>query len=276
MQCAVVVAVRAADEDFDAAFQSSSIPWYDAQTKEIKSIKKPKQTASSVLDRNRIRPKKIKKKGQQITKPKAITPPVGGGTAPAGSTFGTIGTSVIYLAAGVLIALLIALLVYGFLKLESGGKDLPSEAAKKKRKMKDHIKHLPFELEEHEGDFETFAEKAFREGDYSKSVVYLFADLLVAMNEAGVVRLQRGKTNRQYLNDIWGYKEIRPYYRSVMTAFEDAFFGQHEISKERAAACFAERPAFDAAIEKIRQQKFAAAQNEPSLSRPAVRIEGVT
>ena len=273
--CVCVSRSAVADEDFDSAFQSSKIPWYDAQAEKMKSPKPPKQAASSVADRNRIPAKKVKKNGQQIikTKPAAAAP---GAPATGGSTFGTVGTTLIYIAAGFVIALLIGLLVYGFLKLESGGSDLPSEDAKKKRKMKDHIKHLPFELEEHEGDFETFAEKAFREGNYSKSVIYLFADLLVAMNEAGVVRLQRGKTNRQYLNEIWDYKDVRPYYRSVMTAFEDAFFGQHQISKERAAKCFADRPAFDAAVEKIRQRKFAADQREKSLASPTVGIEGVT
>ena len=168
---------------------------------------------------------------------------------------------------------LIALLIYGYLKLEDG-EGHSREESKRKRKIKDHIKHLPFELEEQDGDFETFADRSLREGNYSNAVIYLFADLLVAMNEAGVIRLQRGKTNRQYLNELWDHEDIRPYYRNVMTAFEDAFFGQHEISKSRAEECFAARPAFDAAIEKIRQEKFAAAANEPALTTSSIRIEG--
>lgn len=267
-------AATLAEEDFDAAFRSRAIPWFDAEASEIKTPTPPQQEQSAVGDRNRVPPKRRKKKGQAVIKPIPNTrAPVGGGTAGTGAA-GAFGTSVIYVAGAVLLVALIGLLLYGFLKLESDGGDLSRDDSKRKRKIKDHIKHLPFELDEQEGDFESFAERALRAGDYSKAVVYLFADLLVAMNDAGILRLQRGKTNRQYLNEIWDHEDIRPYYRNVMTAFEDAFFGQHEISESRAQECFAARPDFDVAIEKIRQQKFATAANEPALATSAIRIEG--
>ena len=130
---------------------------------------------------------------------------------------GTIGTSIIYVVGAILALILIGLLVYGFLKLEADDAGTEADSKKKKRKIRDHVKHLPFEIEEEDGDFESFADKAFREGDYSKAVIYLFADVLVAMSEAGLVRLQRGKTNRQYLNEVWDLSLIhiseptRPY-----------------------------------------------------------------
>lgn len=260
-----------ADEEFDAAFQSSGLPWYESGN--LKSVKIPVRPESSVADRNRIPPLQIKKKGQQIIQPNNTPAPA----AAAGSAAGTVGNSIIYIIGTIFAILLIGLLVYGFLKLESGDGEVDDDdAGKRKRKIKDHIKHLPFEIEEQEGDFESFAEKALRNGDYSKAVIYLFADLLVALSESGLVRLQRGKTNRQYLNEIWDHGEIRPYYRKVMTAFEDAFFGKHEIEQARAQECFAERPAFDAAIEKIRQAQFAASQNLPPTPPTGVRVEAAT
>ena len=267
----LVCAAANAQEDFDSAFESSALPWYDASSGELKQSDAPSRPGSVVSDRNRIPPFQSKKKGQPKPKPAAPAPAAttGAGTA------STVGTSLVWIAAIVFAALLIGLLIYGFLKLESGDGDADGEDAKKrKRKIRDHIKHLPFEIEEHDGDFETFAEKALRNGDYSNAVIYLFADLLVAMNESGVVRLQRGKTNRQYLNEIWDHGEIRPYYRKVMTAFEDAFFGKHVIEKSRAEECFSDRPAFDAAIEKIRQMKFAASQDSPVIA-PTVTMEGI-
>jgi len=261
-----------ADEDFDAAFGPSKLPWYNPEADKLITPKAPVCGTSGVSERNRIPLLQQKKKGQQIIKPApaAAAPAATGGNG----AFGTIGTGIIYTVAGLLAAVLFGLLIYGFLKLESDAGEGGAESERKKRRIKDHIKHLPFEIEEHEGDFESFAQKAYREGDYSKAVIYLFADLLVAMNDADVVRLQRGKTNRQYLNDIWDYGDIRPYYRKVMTGFEDAFFGKHEIEKSRAEEFFTERPAFDAAVEKIRQRKFAASQNDPTT--PGVRVEVIT
>ncbi|QEG21213.1 hypothetical protein MFFC18_10680 [Mariniblastus fucicola] len=259
------------DEDFEAAFKTSDLPWYDAGTEGLKSSTAPNRPGSIVSNRNRIPPLVEKKKGKQVSKP--LTPPVGtGGT---GTAAGTVGTSFVYVIGIVFAIVLVALLIYGFLKLESDDTGTESNA-KKRRQIRDHIKHLPFEIEEQDGDFETFAEKSFRDGDYSKAVIYLFADLLVAMSESGVVRLQRGKTNRQYLNEVWDHGEIRPYYRKVMTAFEDAFFGKHVIERRRAEVCFSERPAFNAALEKIKQQKFAAMQGASMLAQPKVGMEGTS
>lgn len=267
----LVCATANGQEDFDSAFESAELPWYDASSGGLKQSNAPNRPESVVADRNRIPPFQSTKKGQP--KPKQTTPPPA--AAAATGTASTVGTSLVWIAGTVMAVLIIALLVYGFLKLESddgaaGGED----SKKRKRRIRDHIKHLPFEIEEQDGDFETFAEKSFRNGDYSNAVIYLFADLLVAMSESGVVRLQRGKTNRQYLNEIWDHGEIRPYYRKIMTAFEDAFFGKHEIEKSRAEECFSERPAFDAALEKIRQMKFAASQDSPVLPSPTVGLEG--
>ena len=260
-----------AQEEFGSAFESSDLPWYDSSSGGLKRSNAPDRPDSVVSDRDRIPPFQTKKQGQPKPKPAAAAPaaPAAGGTA------STIGTTFVWIAGAIMAALLIGLLVYGFLKLESDDSASGDDANKRKRKIRDHIKHLPFEIEEQDGDFETFAEKSLRDGDYSKAVIYLFADILVAMSESGVVRLQRGKTNRQYLNEIWDHGEIRPYYRKVMTAFEDAFFGKHEIEKSRAEECFAQRPAFDLALEKIRQQNFAASQNNPVMPPPSVGMEGV-
>ena len=258
-----------AAQEFDTAFDSSGLPWYDSETKDLKSTNAPWRRESTVSDRNRIPPKVKKKKGQQVTKPQA--PPTATGT---GNTASAAGTSIIYIIGSIAALLLIAALIYGFLKLESNN-ETGEENEKRNRRIRDHIKHLPFELEEQDGDFETFAEKSLREGDYSNAVIYLFADLLVAMSESGVVRLQRGKTNRQYMNDIWDHQEIRPYFQKVMTAFEDAFFGKHEISQSRAEDCFGGRAAFDAGLEKIRKARYDA-QHSPALPPPTVSMEGVS
>lgn len=264
-------ASTSAQEAFDSAFESSGLPWYDESSGGLKQDDAPDRPNSAVSNRNRIPPFQTKKKGQQ--KPKATNAPAPAGPAAATSA-STIGTTLVYIAGAAVAILVIALLVYGFLKLESE-EGAAEDAGKRKRRIRDHIRHLPFEIEEQDGDFETFAEKSLRSGDYSKAIIYLFADLLVAMSEADAVRLQRGKTNRQYLDEIWDHAEVRPYYRKVMTAFEDAFFGKHEIEKSRAEECFSQRPEFDAALEKIKQSKFAASQTAAVIPTTSLSTESV-
>ena len=261
-----------ADEKFDSAFEASGLPWYDSKSKKLKSTKLPERGDSNVADRNRIPPIQQKLRGQQVTK--SQTAPA---TAAPNAWIGTVGTTIMYVAGVIAALLLIAALVYGFLKLESkSGAEGDEETQRRKRKIRDHIKHLPFDIQEQDGDFESFAEQSFRNGDYSNAVIYLFADLLVALSESGLVRLQRGKTNRQYLNEIWDHAEIRPYYQQVMTAFEDAFFGKHEIDRSRAEECFEGRAAFDAAVESIRKARFTAQEHAPVLPPPNVTVEGAS
>ena len=260
-----------ADEKFDSAFDASGLPWYDSETKKLKSTKAPDRGESTVAERHRIPPLQKKIRGQQVTS-KPPTAPVT--TAPP-TGFATIGTTIMYVVGIILVIALVAALIYGFLQLESNSAE-QAETQRRKRKIRDHIKHLPFDIEEQDGDFESFAEQSFRNGDYSNAVIYLFADLLVAMSESGLVRLQRGKTNRQYLNEIWDHGEIRPYYQKVMTAFEDAFFGKHNIDRSRAEECFAGRAAFDAAIERISNARFAAQEQGPIIPPPNVSVEGAS
>ena len=247
----------AGESDFDSAFRESSLPWYDSETNSLTSSSAPDRPDSSVADRGRI-PPMMQKVGRTVKR----EPVLSGAAAPAGSAASTVGNTFMFVVGGILIALLVGLLLYGFFKLESGKQENDGKTGPR-RKIRDHIKHLPFEIEEQDGDFETFAEKSLHDGHYNNAVIYLFADLLVAMSESGIVRLQRGKTNRQYLNDIWDYGAIKPYYRKVMIAFEDAFFGKHQIEKARAEDCFAGRDSFAEELEKIRAAKFSA-QNQPT------------
>jgi hypothetical protein len=247
----------AADEEFDAVFEATEFPWFDAENGTLNGGVKPPRPESRVAGRGEI----------PLAKTKTVTPvqpntAAAPAAAPAnGASVGTLFANwMVYIAAGLALAGLIALLVYGFLQRESGGSSGDDESGSSKRRIRDHIRHLPFEVEEQEGDFETFADRAFANGDYSKSVIYLFADLLAGLNESGLIRLQRGKTNRQYLNEIYDRKEVSTYYKTVMTAFEDAFFGKHHISKERAECCLSGRADFNQTIERIKQEKFSAAR----------------
>lgn len=244
-------------QEFDRALEASEFPWYDSETGQVKPGAAPTRPNSRVSDRGDLtKAKKI------VVTPKA--PPVAAVPGPVGGNAGLgtiLGNWIVYIIAGVLVAILVAALIYGFLQRES--EDAGEGEVNSRRKIRDHVRHLPFEVEEQDGDFETFADRAFANGNYSQAVIYLFADVLVGLNEGHLVRLQRGKTNRQYLNEIHDRKEIAAYYRTVMTAFEDAFFGKHTISKARAELCFAGREQFNQSIHRIKQERFAARATKP-------------
>ncbi len=236
----------AMQQDADSIIAERDFPWFDTETKQLRGMPIPAPIPSSVGDRDTI-PLHVPDPNQANSQP-ANTPTA----APNVTTF---VNTLVYIAGGVALTGVLLLSLWGFYRREAltGGAD---KIAKKKRTMKEHIRHLPFEVEEQEGDFRTAAESAFANGDYSKSVIYLYAELLVILDENNLVRLQRGRTNRQYLNAIREHQSLSDYFQMVMTTFEDAFFGKHKISEQRAEACFTGKANFESEATRINAAKF--------------------
>ena len=248
----------AVDNDADKVIAESELPWFDAETRELVSGPMPKSTESRVGDRRSIPPYVASSK----KKKKKKNAPAATGTTWGGAGFTQFVNAIVYIVAGIFLLALVGLLIWAFYRREDiWGPGGDSKVGKKKRRsMKDHIRHLPFEVEEQEGDFRTAAERAFAGGDYSRAVIYLYAELLVILDENDLVRLQRGRTNRQYLNAIRDHEPLAIHFQKVMTTFEDAFFGRHSISKERAEECFAVKPDFERQAQQIKAASFNAKQ----------------
>ncbi len=107
------------------------------------------------------------------------------------------------------------------------------------RTMREIVKvaDLPFEVEASEEGFVASAEKHARRGDYNLAVIYLFSFILVELDHHSHLALRRGKTNRMYLRELRSRPEIADGYRTIMLAFECAFFGQHKLSAEDYTQC---------------------------------------
>ncbi len=82
------------------------------------------------------------------------------------------------------------------------------------------------------------AESLMQERRYSEAIVYLYAYQLLALDQSRKIDLQKGKTNRMYLRELGDQFPLQSLVRKTMLAFEDAFFGDHEISADRFAECW--------------------------------------
>jgi hypothetical protein len=60
-----------------------------------------------------------------------------------------------------------------------------------------------------------------------------------------MIRLKKGKTNRQYLRELSGRRELSNYYSDVMLPFEASFFGDHEVESHQFQACWDELDQFE-------------------------------
>jgi hypothetical protein len=97
----------------------------------------------------------------------------------------------------------------------------------------DRVQQLPFQLRKPTGDFLSEARRLFEAGNYSEAVIYLFSYQLVQLDRHHVIRLAKGKTNRQYLRETRQRPILRAVLEPTMIAFEDAFFGRKQLTRER-------------------------------------------
>lgn len=109
------------------------------------------------------------------------------------------------------------------------------------------VEDLPFDFVASKRDPLSEAEQLRQAGRYNEAIVYLFAYMLLALDQSRQIHLQKGKTNRMYLREVKspGLKRI---VEPTMLAFEEVFFGKYNISRERFELAWAQLDAFHAAL----------------------------
>jgi hypothetical protein len=100
------------------------------------------------------------------------------------------------------------------------------------RRDADRVEALPFKVRAATSDFLAEARRLYDAGQYSEAVIYLFSHELVELDKHQVIRLSKGKTNRQYLRETRSRPLIAGLLESTMVAFEDAFFGNKQLSRD--------------------------------------------
>ena len=138
-----------------------------------------------------------------------------------------------------LIAIAATALIYMYLKMDKTVAGRRSFEDYDQEDITERIRNLPFELQRHQpGNLIQLARQLAQEGNYSRAMMFLFSHVLLSLDKHELIRLKRGKTNRQYLNELRRHRNISEYYRRVMVPFEDAFFGNYTISEGRFEECW--------------------------------------
>ncbi len=94
------------------------------------------------------------------------------------------------------------------------------------------------------------ARNFYRAGNYASAVIYLFGHQLVQLDQRQFIRLAKGKTNRQYLREIGQAEVLRQLVGQTLVAFEDVFFGHHDIERQRFEGCWSRLPEFESLLER--------------------------
>lgn len=107
---------------------------------------------------------------------------------------------------------------------------------------------LPFAEAEGRRDPERALAEAMERGDWKRAVAWSFVLHLVALDQAGVIRLAKGVTNRRYLRTVsaWadegaGRGPAPAALAATIAVFERVWFGQQPVGQEQAQALEQER-----------------------------------
>ena len=109
----------------------------------------------------------------------------------------------------------------------------------------DRIEALPFPVRRGRLDLLGEARRLYGQGDYRQAIVCLFSFQLVRLDRQQIIRLTKGKTNRQYLREVGPRMGLRRLVEQTMVVFEDVFFGNRELDRARFESCWSRLNEFE-------------------------------
>jgi uncharacterized protein DUF4129 len=201
-----------------ALSQSGRVPWYDRSKDDVRQLHVLPRDAADSKNRN-----------SNWTKDQTLTPR---GRLPRISFF---GSALQWLGLTVLIVLLVViafLIAKAFLKEEISDDVVLRKVVESSRDA-DRVEALPFAVRKPTSDFLAEARRLYEAGDYSEAIIYLFSYELVQLDRQHLIRLTKGKTNRQYLRELRQRPHLRAILETTVINFEDAFFGRKTLTRER-------------------------------------------
>jgi len=142
---------------------------------------------------------------------------------------------------GILIVLIIgviALIVWAIINREKTNKDPGLQSTGKAVTDEQRLEALPVQLDPAYKDLLDRARQCYDNGDYNQAIIYLFSYELMQLDRRQLIRLTRGKTNHQYLREVSRHDRISDYLSVTIRAFEDVFFGNHDLSRNRFQQCW--------------------------------------
>lgn len=109
----------------------------------------------------------------------------------------------------------------------------------------DHVEALPFLRDRPQHDLLGQARYHYEQGNYSEAIIYLFSYELVELDRFSLVRLAKGKTNRQYLREAGRERPLANLLERTMVTFEDVFFGRRMLDRASFETCWNQLDQFE-------------------------------
>ena len=214
------------------------LPWYDSDAGEVEPIPvKPRLDDSSNRDSRWVpKPEKPKKTKTQAKPQQNSNNQRPGFWSSLGTIFGDFSNVLGWVILGLVLALIVGLIVYTVSKMEMTAL---GEAVTKteddeqlEREEKARLENLPVQVQRPTGDLLAEADRLRTAGRLDEAIIYLFGHRLIQLDRAHAIRLARGKTNRQYINELRKRPDLRSVLENTVQIFEQSYFGRYPISSD--------------------------------------------
>ena len=157
--------------------------------------------------------------------------------------------TIVWILTAILVGALVYAMVRAFLQHELMAPGGAATVGRLGPANADRVDSLPFQLARPKVDLLAEAQRLYEEGQFGEAIVYLYSYQLVQLDQHQVIRLTRGKTNRQYLGEVRRQSPLRSMLETTMRAFEDVFFGNHSLDRARFEMCWNRLDEFHREIE---------------------------
>ena len=102
----------------------------------------------------------------------------------------------------------------------------------------ERVENLPFPVRNPTTDLLGEAQRNYRAGNFAEAIIYLFSYQLVQLDRNNLIRLTKGKTNRQYVRELSSGIDLKSILSNTMLVFEDVFFGSYPLERVRFESCW--------------------------------------
>ncbi len=232
--------------------------WYDADERGLVPV-----FVKPVVDDSLNRGSRWLPKAKRIEQPKPNTnTAAGGGTGGGTGLFGsglTIGNLFGWFLLTALLVAAAGALIYAISRAEvdlTANQRLKASdlASTPDQQTIERMKHLPAELRRTDVNLRSEAERLMGEGQYDQAIILLFGHQLLLLDRFGMLRLNRGKTNRKYVRETRAVDgKLATRLQDTVNAFERSYFGRHSIGQREFAELWRSNEALEQAIERRRE-----------------------
>ncbi|NIP85135.1 MAG: DUF4129 domain-containing protein [Planctomycetales bacterium] len=112
----------------------------------------------------------------------------------------------------------------------------------------DRVEQLPLRIRRPAADWLAAAGQHYLAGDYREASIYLYSHLLLQLDRRHLIRLNRGKTNRQYLRELGPWASLQGLMENAMVLFEESFFGKRQLDRARFEAVWQRMDEFETLV----------------------------